>query len=223
MGYDALITYFLEIIAALAGFYYLKRHMDSKLRPLVYFLVFTLVIEAVGSYTNFIKIFKVLEPINNTIFKENFWLYNFFIIISLLFYVRFYHHVLVRKSHKNILNILSVLSVLIVSASIYIHGLFDSYLKYNFLLTSFCVFICVTLYFYEILMSNEILKFYKAPLFYISIGLLIWWLVFPLMIFYMPYYKQIYPEVVNIRAYILIGTNVILYGCYTVGFLYGKE
>ena len=39
MKYDALITHALELIAALAGFYYLRHNVNSKLRKLVYFLV----------------------------------------------------------------------------------------------------------------------------------------------------------------------------------------
>lgn len=219
------ITNIFELIAAFAGFYYLSKNRTSKLRSFVYFLVITVFVDAIGSYAILYNTIGFLKPIETTIFKENLWLYNTFVIGSLFFYIHFYKTILKSKRNKKILNILLLVSVLIVTFNIYRSGLlyFTGNLKYNFTWTTFSVFICTTLFFFELLMSDRFLLFYKSPIFYISIGLLFWWLIFPPLIFYMPYYKEIYPEMVNLRETILILTNIFLYGCYTIGFVWGKE
>lgn len=223
MKYHTLITYLLEIIAAISGFYYLKKNKGSKLRPLVYFLVFTICVEALATYTYFYHLFEILKPIKNTVFKSNFWLYNFYMMACLFFFIRFYSTFLSKTISIRILKLLTGLSMVVVLYYIIEHGIFFYHEKVLVLWNSFAVFLCVALYFYEVLISDKILVFYRLPLFYISCGLLIWWLILPPMLLYMPYYKLIYPEVINIRAFIIIGANVIMYGCFTVGFLWGKE
>jgi hypothetical protein len=215
----------LELIAAFSGFYYLKKNKNSKLRYFVYFLVITVCVDALGWYTSFLDKFEFLKRLKETRFETNFWLFNTFIIGSLFFYISFYKNILSIKNNTKLLKTLLIISVLVVFFNIYVAGssYFETNLKYNFIWTTFCVFICVSLYFYELLISDKILVFYKSSLFYISIGLLLWWLVFPPMIFYMPYYKKIYPEVVRLREIILLVLNIYLYSCYIIGFLWGKE
>lgn len=222
---EGFIVNILELLAAFSGFYFLMKNKDSKLRPFVYFLVITVCVDALGSYASLYENFEFLKPIQATQFKENFWLYNTYIIGSLFFFIVFYIGILQIERHKKILKILIVLSILVVSFNIFESGeiYFKMYLKYNFIWTTFCVFLAVSFYFYEVLMSDKVLVFYKSSLFYISVGLLLWWLVLPPFIFYMPYYKEIYPQVVNFRGVIILSINIYLYSCYIIGFLWGKE
>ncbi len=219
------VTHILEFIAAFSGFYYLTKNKNSKLRYFVYYLVLTVCLDALGTYTSLYNTFDFLKPIQDTIFRENFWLYNIYVIGSLFFYIIFYKRILKNKRLKKVLSILLVISIFIVCFNLFKGGIkfFETNLKYNFIWTTFSVFVCVALYFYEVLISDDILIFYKSSLFYISIGLLLWWLVLPPMIFYMPYYKEIYPEVVQVRGVIMLVLNIYLYGCYIIGFLWGKE
>lgn len=225
MTFHALITNFLEIIAAFSGFYFLRKNKDSKMRYFVYFLVFTISVEALASYTHLYDKVGFLKVLEETKFRSNFWLFNIYIIISLLFYIKFYKRILKYSSHKKILKSLFIISLFVIPICTYIErdGFFNTNLSYNFIWTTFSVFICVSLYFYELLMSDNLLSFHRSTLFYISIGLLLWWLVFPPVAFYFPYYKETHPEMVNLKGTILILTNVYLYGCYTIGFLWGKE
>lgn len=218
---EGFIVIILELIAAFSGFYYLEKNNNSKLRYFVYFLVITVFVDALGSYTSF----EFLRPEKDSLFYQNYWLFNIYITGSLFFYISFYRNILTTKKLKKALMYLMVISFFVVIYNIYKGGdiFFKTNLKYNFIWTTFSVFICVSFYFYELLISDKVLNFYKSSLFYISIGLMIWWLVFPPMIFYMPYYKTIYPEVVQVRGIILLVLNIYLYGCYIIGFLWGKE
>jgi len=225
MTFHALLTNSFEIIAAFSGFYFLRKNKNSKIRYFVYFLVFNIFIEALATYTNLYDKLELLKVLKETRFRSNFWLFNIFVVISLFFYISFYRCVLEYKSHKKILKLLIIISLFIIPICTYVQReeFFSNNLSFNFIWTSFAVFICVSLYFYELLMSNDLLRFHKSVLFYISIGLLLWWLVFPPVAFYFPYYKETHPEMVSLKGTILILSNVYLYGCFTIGFLWGKE
>lgn len=216
-----LIVNILELIAAFSGFYYINKNHNSKLRYFVYFLVITVCVDALGWYTSF----EFLRPEEDSLFYDNFWLFNTFIIGSLFFYICFYRTMLITKKLKKALTYLMIISIFVIIYNTFKAGyiFFKTNLKYNFIWTTFSVFICVAFYFYELLISDKVLYFYKSSLFYISIGLLIWWLVMPPMIFYIPYYKTVYPEVVQVRGIMLLVLNVYLYSCYIIGFLWGKE
>ena len=225
MEYHALITYIVEIIAAFSGFYFYKKNRGSKIRYFFYFLVFTLCVESIATYTSLYDKLDFLRPLQQTKFQHNFWLYNSFVIVSMFFYLFFYEKVLRTNFNKKIIRVLSVISIFVVLYNLYKFSgdYFTTNLKYNFLWVTVCVFVCVALYFHELLMSDKILSFYRSTLFYISIGLLVWWLVFPPVALYLPYYKTAYPNMIYLRGFMLIVANVFLYGCYTIGFLWGKD
>jgi hypothetical protein len=222
---EGFIITFFELLAAFAGFYYLSKKSDSRLRPLVYFLVITVFVEAVGSYRNFYGKIDFIDKLIGTKFEYNGWLYNAFLIFSLFFYLNFYLSIVSGLKSRLILKCLIFASILIVGTDLYVSGLdyFKYHLEYTFIWTTFVVFVCVALYFYELLLSDNILRFYNSALFYISVGLLVWWLILPPMIVYMPFYKVNNPELVTMRTYIFIISNIILYSGYVIGFLWGKE
>ncbi|WP_369995412.1 hypothetical protein [Winogradskyella sp.] len=225
MKYEGFIITLFELLAAFAGFYHLSKNKNSRLRPLVYFLVITVFVEAIGSYRNFYGKLEFLDILIGTKFEFNAWLYNAYLILSLFFYQKFYLSIVENDRNKKIIKTLIILSVFVVGFDLYISGAsyFKRNLEISFIWTTFTVFVCVVIYFYEVLLSDKVLKFYNSALFYISIGLLIWWLVLPPMIVYMPLYKTTNPGLVNMRTYIFVASNIILYGCYTFGFLWSKE
>lgn len=222
---EGFIITFFELLAAFAGFYHLSKKSNSRLRPLVYFLVVTVFVEAVGSYRNFYGKIDFLDKLIGTKFEYNGWLYNAFLICSLFFYLKFYLSIVTNQINKKALQVLILISIIVVGIDLYNSGI--DYFKYNlefsFIWTTFVVFVCVALYFYEILISDKVLKFYNSALFYISIGLLIWWLILPPMIVYMPLYKTSNPGLVNMRTLIFLISNVILYSGFVFGFVWCKE
>ncbi|WP_299122558.1 hypothetical protein [uncultured Winogradskyella sp.] len=222
---EGFIITFFELLAAFAGFFHLSKKSKSRLRPFVYFLVITVFVEAVGSYRNFYGKIDFLDNLIGTKFEYNAWLYNAFLIFSLFFYLKFYLSIVSISMNKLILKSLIFISFLIVGLDLYVSGTdyFVYNLEYSFIWTTFVVFVCVALYFYEILISDKVLKFYNSSLFYISIGLLIWWLVLPPMIVYMPLYKNVNPGLVTLRTYIFLISNIILYSGFIIGFLWSKE
>lgn len=216
--YLGLFTLILECIALVSGFFCLYKNRRSELRPLVFFLLFTISVELIGSYTRFIDDWAFLYFLKETPFERNFWLYNCFIIVSLFFYIRFYRNRLRFLKFKRFLNYLTIVSIPF-TIMIFTNEYFLTYVKAIVLWTSLTVFICTSLYFYELMQSSSILVFYKLPMFYVSLGLFMWWLILPPIALYMPYYSKIYPEFVAFRGYSLFILNVILYSIYTIAFV----
>src|SRR5680860_392174 len=74
------IAYIFELIAALAGTFYLNKTktQDKGLKLFVYNLWFILLIEMIGMYAawNYFDDYKTFPGLRNSVFASNYWLYN---------------------------------------------------------------------------------------------------------------------------------------------------
>ncbi len=86
---------------------------------------------------------------------------------------------------KNVITAIVVVStVFVVIYFLVTMRFFRKTIPYDFTIQTFAVFIFVMLYFRELIKSDELLEFYKSHLFYISLGLMLWYLCLtPLFIF----------------------------------------
>ena len=134
-----LITSF-ELLAAFSGFYHLSKKNESRLRPLVYFLVITVFVEAVGSYRNFYGKLDFVDALIGTKFENNLWLYNGYVIVSLFFFLSFYRSILSNLKNKKILKILLLTSILVTGLDLYYSGskYFETNLGYSFICNRWC-------------------------------------------------------------------------------------
>ena len=214
-----------EFISALVGSIIFIRTDKPLFKSFSFFLWFTFLVEVFGNYSNYIHSFSFLISLQNTDFSKNYWLYNFFGIFQVFFYIFFYLKAVRTNFTIKILKWLLVFYffstgfILIIKHEDY----FFRYINDNFYVGTFCVLICIFIYFYEILQSDKILIFYKSFVFYVSIGLLIWWLVFPPLILYYPYFNTAYPEFIRLRNIILLSVNVFMYSCFIFGFIWDRQ
>ena len=214
-----------ELLSALIGTFFIFKFKEKEIKYFCYFLWLTFFIEVIGNYPIYIDNFYFLNPLKDTVFKRNFWLFNLYGISQILFYLFFYLKVVDYKFSKKILKGLFLVYTLFAAFNLLFRGQ-DFFLKYindNFYSGTFCVLVCVFVFFYEMLNSNKILVFYNSFAFYVSIGLLVWWLVFPPLIVYYGYYNPIYPEFIKIRNIILLLVNVFVYTCFIFGFICHKR
>lgn len=218
------IHHILELIAALAGSYYYLRTKDLKLRPFIWYLWVIVFVETFGMYgyilqNNYDN--DIFIWIKNSVFCQNRWLYNVFHVLAIILFGIYYGRIIKNKLSKKIIKIL-VLIYFIFSGgyALFSDDFFVKSIPYNHFLETFITFLLVMLYFNEILNSERILYFYKVPSFYISTGLLIWYLgITPIYIFD-SYINQINQNFIEFRSIYLITANLFLYSCYTFGFLY---
>lgn len=219
---DLLFHYF-ELAAALAGSYYWLKTKDESVRPFVWYLWFTVVVETLAMYTYLYNNFdnSFINWIENSIFFRNIWLYNIYYAVSLVLIGMF----MIRNtkndtSHKIIKIIVVVCSLFTISYFSISGKFFEMELPYDLAVQTFSIFIMVLLYLRELMQSEQILDFYKSHVFYISLGLLLWHICLTPLFIFDDYYDAINLEFGAFRTIFLDTFNIILYSCYVFAFLY---
>ena len=219
----------LEFVAALAATFSYRFIPKSKTKTFKYLLIFlwtTVAIEFIGSYA------RLVEPYcfeDFSFFKEypkllkNYWIFNIFSLVSYIFYIWFFSKQLTHK--KNIkISIYTIISFLILSITNFMFSdiFFTGYSQFMNLIGLILIVVILSIYYYEILTSDRVLNISYSLPFYISIGVLLFYVsVTPLFlssqyikpeeIVFLEYYKLI----LNYANYFLYG--IIIFGivrCY---------
>lgn len=212
----------LELIAALTASFYYYKTKDHSFKTFVWYLWLIVIVETLGLYgyvlqNNYDNSWFIW--LKNSVFCSNVWLFNIYGILALILLGLFYIRNLKDTFSKNVIKAIVLISTFF--ALIYFlvtNGFFEKTIPYHFTIQTFAVFIFVILYFRELIKSDELLEFYKSYLFYISLGLMLWYLcVTPLFIFD-GYFYAINKEFVVFRKNYLLTFNILLYSCYIFAF-----
>jgi len=214
-------------MAAFTGLLLLKKYKHTAARYFIYFLVYTVFVDFLGNYTNWDFFESLNLRLKGTIFERNYWWYHIFWTIgSAVFYSFYFSIILETLLYKKIVKYAGIIfftvSALLISA--FPELLFNGQKGYVASTTSVIViFICVAFYFIEILKSDHILSFYKSINFYISVSILIWWLVTTPMTFYEAYFIKEDNDYVLLKRQVLLFSNIFMYLCFTFGLIYSRN
>ncbi len=200
------IPLFLELLAAVVGTVYYRKYSESNEKYFLYFLWYTLLIELTG------------DVVGYAFSADNFWVYNGFIISSFLFYFYWYYSILKRKRFRRTIIVFTVAFLLVASYSL-IYEDWSQYHSYTFLTGASFVLVLTVFHFYKLLNSDEVLIVKYKLSFWISTALLLFYMgMIPLM------FLTVYADLNDISYLIIIlSMNLILYGCYIIGFLWTKK
>ena len=220
----SVITKSVELIAAVSGTLYLKKNKNSVLKIFVYYLWLTFIVELIGEYSEIMQNnydYDWYISFKNSVFCSNSWMYNIYSFLAIGMIGVFYSSMMSTNLAKIIIRAVIViysLSVLIFFTTT--DAFFYMKLPYDLILGTIIICIYVILYFIELMRNDEILEFYKLPSFYVSIGLMLWYIcVMPLFI-YDEYFKAINTNFVKFRYLLLLIINIFTYLCYAFGFWY---
>ena len=184
--YYALITYGVELLAAVTGLLCLKKYKTTAAKYFIYFLVYVFILELLGNYPKALKYIDGAYLIKDTLIETNYWWFNLFgrIGFSLFLSIIFYN-ILTIKIYKKIIK--HTVSILITIAFLYSFLNFQSIFKTSDIVLTFIslslILTCLVLYFLEMLQSYKVLNFYNELYFYISSAFLIWYLITTPLIF----------------------------------------
>ena len=89
-------------------------------------------------------------------------------------------------------------------------------------LGAFIILLCISFYFIEILNSDKVLNFYKSINFWISITLLIWWLVITPLVFYDIYFSAVDWNFIILKWQIYLMMNIFMYTSFTIALIWCK-
>lgn len=221
---NSLIGYSLELIAALAGIYYLNKKVSLKKSDyfLVYFLWFTFFIEVIGIYAPvaYFSKYEYFGFIKDSVFENNIWLYNIYLLASYSFFIYYFRSFLHKAKEKKVLKISTFLFLVLGSINLLYSGVFfKDYSLFSTIIGSLLVLISVILFYFNILKSDKIINLKKHLPIYISIGVLVFNLsITPLDIF-SKYFSEENRLFIEIKTNILIFANIFMYTAFIIGFL----
>ncbi len=229
LNHYTLITHLLEFLAAGTGAFCLKRYNDTTAKFFVYFLFFIAISDTLTYYTYYVNPNRFLNVLVGTKFEKNFWWTTLYWDIgAILFFVFFFNKILKTKYYKKTLSFLGV-SYFFYSITLLISN-WDAFFNQFFielnLLGALIIFLCTTFYFTEVLLTDEILKFYQSLNFYISVTIFIWWLVITPLAFYDVYYTYekgktfLDSDFIFIRFLIYLFANIFMYLTFTFALIW---
>lgn len=194
-----------ELVCFVISIFFYEKYKKTKERYFVFLLAYALLTELIGLYTAYIM-------------KVNFTLvYNVYMILSFIFYFYWYESILESKKEKKYITVLGVLFLIV--------SIFNMVTKdnYNYHDSTFAVgaitIIIASLFFFTQLLNDkkEIEVKYNLK-FWISTGLLLFNVgMVPLMLF-----SKQFNSNDEVRVVVLVVLNLILYSCYSIGFILNK-
>lgn len=201
---------YIELLAALIGFIYYYKYRDTKLVYFQYILWFTVLVE----FTSFFLGFKLLT--------NSFWLYNYiyhpvnFMALLLLF------SIFVKK----IKYIRAIRTFLVLFLFVYFtHMIFEDYMNnlitLPFITGGIFIIVSISFYFIELFNSNKVLYISKNLLFWVSVGLLIYFTgKIPMRLARNYWYEIASYDALSITGSLL---SIIMNICFIIGFIWSER
>lgn len=203
--YLTVIPLILELMAAGVATVRFKEYSESKERYFLHLLWFTFIIEISAA------VLKHGFDIEQNV------LHKVYTVVCFMFYFYWYHSILKRSSFKKTAKIFAAIYLVIYVATIAFKNYFEDQ-AYAFVTGAFLVLILTFCHFYQLLRSDKVLKIRYKLSFWISTALLLFYIgIIPLMLL------SEYLDLKGKVFILLFSLNVILYGCYIIGFLWTRK
>lgn len=212
------IKYF-ELLSAIIGTIYFYKYKQTSLKYFLYLLWYITLTEFTANYASKHNILLFFHENGR---HSNTWFYNLlrFITFSTLFYI--YFNYLSTKKYKEWIKIFAFTYILVSIINwLFIQNFPLENSEIPRIIGSLFLISTIIFYFIELLKSEKILAFHRLLLFWISVGLLL-------------FYTGTIPFVLKYNGYILIpGIHklfliiyvlaIIMYSIFTFGFIWSKK
>lgn len=214
----------LELIAAIAGVFYVRKVKPDKGKFFfVIFLWFTLVVDMMGSYSGiaYFTEYKVFGFVKGTVFSNNYWLFNIYILVSNLFFIWFFRNEISNNNYSKLLLFLSIVMAITVTIDFFMGNYFHTISRVSTIFGSLLMLLAILLFYMDLLASEKLLSLkYNLP-FYISVVLLIHTLCTTPLDFLSNYFKTSTGNdlFVSFRVSTFFFLNILLYLTYTIAFI----
>jgi len=203
--YFFICNYLLIILVGIVYFNKIKQSLP--LRLFLIFLGYSLITEILGTYFGF------FARINTAV------IYNIWNLINYLFYSLFFFLIIKNKLKRRIITLLAVLFFgFELINTLFFQDFLNEVFINNAILGYLLLAIIVILFFTELLNSDQIMRVQKSMFFWISLGVLLYSLVF------IPVF--IIGEFISYRGiyrYVTFGLNIIMAICFITGFIVSKK
>ena len=211
-----------ELIAALAGSYYLFKNEDAptRFKFFAWYLWFVFIADIFGLYAvwNYFDDYQTFPWLKDSPFAKNEWYYNCLTVLRYIVYSSLFILSLAPSKIRQILKGITFIYLIIgIVEILFIGDVFKEYIITNYFLGSLLLLVCIAVYFQKLLLSDKILYFSKDLLFYIAVGVIVWNLcVIPIYI-YDNYFTTENEEFILLFASILRYCNIFMYSIFAIG------
>jgi len=212
---------FAELLAAIMGTIYFYKYKHTSLKYFLYLLWYITITEFFNWYIDENHIISLLY-VDAKGKDYNYWPINILDTVSFLVYYYIYFKWITIKKFKFWIKNFAILYVLLSILNWrFIQNFFTELQSYLFIVGAIFLIISVLFYFIELLRSEKIVVFHKNLLFWVSIGLLI-------------YYAGNIPFAAEFNGYALISgihdlflivyiLAILMYLIFTFGFIWSKK
>jgi len=213
----------LELIAAIAGSFYLKTiaKSDTISKFLVSFLWLTLFFDIVGIYSPiaYFTNYEYFGFVKNTVFAGNYWWFNIFMLISFSFFIYYFNYFIENSSIKKIINFILKLFILAGVINLAISDIFfKGYSVFTTIAGSILVLGVIILFFFNLLKSELIFSLKTFLPIYIATGVLVFNLIITPSDIFSQYFNSNNDLYVKLSGLILLIANILMYSSFIIGF-----
>lgn len=215
MGKVELILNISEIIAAIVATIYYFKYRKKNLK-------FILIILWLSVFTEYLSIYMYENKVLMYNGKNNYWLYNIMYPLWKFLYLYIYFNALNIKAYKNWVKSFMMLYLIALCINwIFLQNFLRDLESYSRIFGCLLVSISAIFYLLELLRSDKIIVFHKKTLFWISIGLMLFYSGSVPFIIMRDFYSD-YDYIHNIFLvrYIL---GIVMYLLFTFGFIWSKK
>ncbi len=167
---------FSELLASIIGTIFFFKFKHTYLRYFLFLLWFIFLSEIFAHYIHDHKIKSLIYYKESNGWYYNHWVYNVLDTLSFMVYYYIFYNALNTLKHKKLVKLFAILYILFSIINwTFIQNFLSEMQSYLFITGAIFLIISIILYFIELLKSEKILIFHKNLLFWISIGLLIYY------------------------------------------------
>lgn len=196
-----------------------KRFFDTPLKYLPMLIMYTFFTELLGYFIKFSNEFQFFSDYRYT--WHNVIIFNIYQLVFFLFFFEVYRKMLQKKSTKKLVSYFSILCVIIYLVNAIAYNPLHNQMTYAHIIGSLMMIYILIQYFFEKTREENphLLKF--NLLFWMSIGLLIFYTSFPLILVLSKI--QVNIEIQSIFRPVLVSSILLMYGFIILGLLVGKR
>ncbi|WP_142785798.1 hypothetical protein [Changchengzhania lutea] len=218
------IVYSFEIVSAIIGLLYYKKYKNTTTLIFIYFLLYTVFVELLGASLVYFQHTAIIQFLRSFGMRSMIWFNVFWMFGSVLFLAYYYHAILKTKRYKQYVILLSAVFGMVFIG--YVIFDFQTFLVAHSpiyqLLGAATITICITIYFIELLNSQDILIAFRSVSFYVSISIFFWWIIVTPAFLFDAYNTVSDWDFVNLRRRIFLFANIFMYTCFIIGLIVSK-
>lgn len=217
------VTYVMELIAALAGslFLYSSKIGRSDYRLFVRFLWSVLIIDVMGGYAAlaYFDNYEHFGFLKDTLFVRNEWYYNIAEVYFISIYTFLIREQLSGLKSRHLLKWSIIVYIVLSIINMFLNGnFFTGDMMLNDMVGAFLILFSVFLYFFEMMMSEKVLSFYKKLFFYVAISISISYLIRVPISIYEAYVTESNENFLELFYALVRYSNIFMYSMFTFGF-----